>query len=51
MHLNTGCCPELFCCLEIDQEIILVQLCETPHEGLRNAELSKLQPSVGFYID
>ena len=34
-HLSTWCCPELLCCLEINREIILVQMCETPHEGLK----------------
>lgn len=29
-HLVTGCCPKLLCCSEINQEIILVQTCETP---------------------
>ena len=45
---HTGCCPKLLCCSEINQEIILVQTCETPREGLKNA--SQFQSLLLFVV-
>jgi len=53
MHLDTECCPKLLCCSEINQEIILVQTCEIPRKGLKNATWSafpKLYLFLGWLI-